>query len=173
MNEEKIRVDQRTLRTIYSLIKDGDHKQAKKLIPLGARHYPLCLKNPPGAELGKWCLLHFAILKGSYEIIEYLLDGGADVELLYNGQTPFLFAVSRKKLKACELLLDRKADINARGCRGLTSLHHAVLNKNMPMIQFLLSANARLENDDYGRTPLDYANAEIKLLFEGYEPYLN
>lgn len=154
-------IAQRTLRMVYSLISNGEHEEAKRLILPEIRHVPLRLVSP-----NKGYLLHFAILKGSYEIIEYLLDGGADIELKMTGQTPFLYAASRRKLKMCELLFRRGANIDAGGCRGLTSLHYAVLTQNVPLVQFLLLAGAQDLKDNYGRTALDYANKEMALLFE-------
>lgn len=76
-------------------------------------------------------VLHHAISQGSWEVVEVLLQLGADIELPDpNGATPLLRAVISKETKIVRVLCERgphgKANLDARDQDGLTALHHAV-----------------------------------------------
>ena len=81
-NETKNGANEGRLLEIFELIADGKINEAKDLIPEDERHLPLsvhdALKLIP--YTGNWPLLHFAVYKRCYEIVKYLLRGGADPE---------------------------------------------------------------------------------------------
>lgn len=82
MTDKKVHVDEEQLIDVYCHIRDKDFEEAKLLIIPETRHLPLCVSNVRGAvSWDAWPLLHFAARQGGYTIIEYLLDGGADIEL--------------------------------------------------------------------------------------------
>ena len=61
------------LEEIFRLIEEKKFEEAKKLIPPQSRHLVLSHNTMP--------LLHFAVKNGCVDIVNYLLDGGADIEL--------------------------------------------------------------------------------------------
>ena len=72
--------------------------------------------------------LHFAIYKDNSEIVELLIDKGADVNAkAVGGQTPL--HVNTIQLEVAELLIDKGADVNAKSDdNGDTPLHVSVNN---------------------------------------------
>jgi ankyrin repeat protein len=101
-----------------------------------------------------------AIEEGNDEEVSRLLD--ADPTLLEkehpNGDKPLAIAAAAEQLGMMKLLVQRKADINASGRRGVTALHYAANGGLKEMVAFLLSkgAQARCRDMD-GETPLRYA----------------
>jgi len=70
--------------------------------------------------------LHMAARRGNVEVIEALLDGGADIEARDSaGDTPLRRAVNCNKVEAAKLLLARGADPYSKGSRALTPAHAA------------------------------------------------
>jgi truncated hemoglobin YjbI len=65
--------------------------------------------------------LHMAARRGNVDVIDALLDGGADIEARDSvGDTPLRRAVNCNKVDAARLLLARGADPDSKGSRGLT-----------------------------------------------------
>jgi truncated hemoglobin YjbI len=65
--------------------------------------------------------LHMAARRGNVEVIEALLDGGADIEARDSaGETPLRRAVNCNKVEAARLLLARGADPHSKGSKALT-----------------------------------------------------
>jgi ankyrin repeat protein len=130
--------------------------------------------------------LHRAVTKlnlSDKEIIQFLLDNGADVKARdFLGNTPLHKAATREaaqmlltreadlearnseektplhtieNLKTVEFLVETKADVNAADKNGRTPLHLAAFTGNLPMTRLLLSAGANLViQDKNGWTPL-------------------
>ncbi|NDC83880.1 ankyrin repeat domain-containing protein [bacterium] len=72
----------------------------------------------------KWTLLCYAVVYGRTEIVNYLLEKGADVNIPdTSGKTPLMFAAtSLNKHEILKALLDRGAVIDARDQQGKTAL---------------------------------------------------
>ncbi|MGK7396491.1 MAG: ankyrin repeat domain-containing protein [Candidatus Cyclobacteriaceae bacterium M3_2C_046] len=130
-----------------------------------------------------WTALHHAILGGSYEAAELLLQAGADVNTpAQDGWTPFHMASAtfvgndhknnthseKSKYDLFKLILAAQPDLNATTRDGWTPLHAAVSNSHTAYsqkeeevtqrIQDLIDAGADLEaKDTRGRTPLHWA----------------
>ncbi len=77
---------------------------------------------------------------GETKRVRVLLDRGAQVNRL--GWTPLHYAASRGQLEVAQLLIRRKAIINAPSPDGTTPLMMAALSKNEKMVQLLLDAGA-------------------------------
>mmetsp|Transcript_10021 Transcript_10021/g.13110 ORF Transcript_10021/g.13110 Transcript_10021/m.13110 type:complete len:808 (+) Transcript_10021:69-2492(+) len=124
--------------------------------------------------------LHLAAAYGYVEIIEVLLEHGANIDDQDSaGFSPLCDAASRGKKNALRLLLSEGADPTIRGWNGNTFLHLASANGNDPnLIGFILEKINReiLPIDSknfYGYTPLHLAvksgsiHVVEKLLQEG------
>ena len=111
-------------------------------------------------------LLHYACQNSDLEIIEYLLQKGANIEIKNSYFTcyPIFEAITSTNtsnpIKTIELLLQYNVDINKTDAFGNTLLHYAVDLGNIPLIKLLkkhgLSPKKTLRKDQ--DTPLDYAN---------------
>ena len=62
-------------------------------------------------------------------MLRLLIDAGASLEAVAEGETPLLGAVKNSKFKAARRLLDAGSDPNFQDTRGLTALH-CMLKKN-------------------------------------------
>ena len=169
-------VDEELLKKIFDLIYRGRVQEAKQLIPKEYRHLPLALVDPPGTRYwGDVPLLHYAAMYGHYDIIDYLLDGGANIDLrqLKYEYTPLYAAASRGRDKCCELLIARGANINSRSKWGKTPLSIALYNNHESTGKMLIRRGADINTREYdGWTPLHNAvywhhASVVKLLLLG------
>jgi len=78
----------------------------------------------------------------------------------WGGNTLLHDAVEKGRQDVAALLLNQKADANARNDNGFTPLHVAAQNGDLPMIRLLLAHGAGVRIfDKRGRTPADIATA--------------
>lgn len=101
--------------------------------------------------------LHHAARCGHIEIIELLVDRGADLKVANrHGHVPLSVAVEECQLEAVICLLDKGADPNVRGGHyGGTVLHRAVLHRSLEIVVALLNAEADPNSTDANsKTPL-------------------
>lgn len=94
-------------------------------------------------QQGETALMLLAVL-GETDRAKKLLDRGAQVNRL--GWTPLHYAASRARLDMAELLISRKAIINAPSPDGTTPLMMAALSKNDAMVSLLVEAGADATN---------------------------
>jgi ankyrin repeat protein len=104
--------------------------------------------------------LKIASRDGSREIIELLLEHGADVNALpakSYGATALQFAAIKGLLGIAFLLIENGADVNAPPAEvgGRTALEGAAEHGRMDMIQLLINAGARI----FGEGRAQYENA--------------
>lgn len=88
--------------------------------------------------------IQIACGKSDMNIIEYLLDHGADLSVGSNSEigTPLHWAAGENRVEVAQLLLERGANVDALNAPGLTPLILATANTCAPMVQLLLSHNA-------------------------------
>jgi ankyrin repeat protein len=111
----------------------------------------------PGSSF-KITPLHLAAQLGAVEVMEFLIEHGADVNARDGrGLTPLHEAVSNEHLQAAEMLLDRGADANARSEFGCP-LHLAARHSHPEIVELLLARRADVDSRDArGLSPLDVA----------------
>ena len=109
-----------------------------------------------GVALG-WTALHLAARADEPEVIEVLLEAGADVEAetLFKAR-PIHTAVDAESANALRLLLDAGANVNARGSSKATPLHDAALWGEDAILKMLIHAKGvKLDlKDGEGNTAL-------------------
>ncbi|HHS95864.1 MAG TPA: hypothetical protein ENJ45_04675, partial [Phaeodactylibacter sp.] len=106
----------------------------------------------------KYLLLHFAIKNGNSEIVELLLDEGADPDLFQDGKSALMYAIKHKKEKVVEMLLNRSVNVNLRNHRQQTALYYAAKYGNERLVQMLLDAGAKIDvHDQSGLSPFQFA----------------
>lgn len=111
----------------------------------------LDLKNFQGCSA-----LHVATLNGSQQLVETLLDMGADIndQDSNSGRTPLHHAVEAGKYHVAEYLISRGADVNKVTFAGNTPLHTASGREMDQMAKLLMThgANVNIANLE-GDTP--------------------
>lgn len=103
--------------------------------------------------------LHLAAALDRKEMIEVLLDAGADPEVpTVSGFRPLHWAASRDAVGAAMVLLERGAKPDSAAERGITPLHWAAAKNATNVVKLLVVANAALTNTtERGLTPLHWA----------------
>lgn len=88
--------------------------------------------------------LHHAVLLGNLDTIKALIDAGAGLNIhANNGDTPLGNAVSsRKSLELVEILLNAKADVNAKNRDDCTTIFLAAKSASLEVIRTLISQRA-------------------------------
>ena len=125
---------------LYISALQGNDAVCRYLLEAGANVHAF---NPDG-----WTALHYLAMRGDLACMEPLLSpAGADVEVFYNSnhfssQSSMAYDTSSKrKVALVKLLLDKGAEINAKG-RGFTALNLAVLSCQDLLVTTLLAYNA-------------------------------
>ena len=107
-------------------------------------------------------VLTAAISSGNEELVNYLLDQGADVNPKKDHfHQPVHHAVMSKNIKLVKLLIKRGADIKAMDKGYGTLLHAAVFSGNEEMLAYVLGLGFDINILDHRqRTPLDVAHTK-------------
>ena len=89
--------------------------------------------------------LFLASIEGDIKRVRAALDKGAMVDSEdYDGGTPLIFAVSRKRIDVVRLLIERGADVNHRNQAGWTALMYAANYMEPRSARLLLERGANL-----------------------------
>lgn len=115
--------------------------------------------------------LHAAAAAGQTEIVRLLLDSGLPVDFKDDrGRTPLYYAVGKRQRDTARLLLERKANPNAKHAnQALLSM--AASEGDLEMIKLLLDHKADIDGISNSTTPLYFAAAggheeAVKLLLK-------
>lgn len=101
-------------------------------------------------------ILHRAALDGDLDMVAYLLDHGADVNVADAGQ-PLIFSAMMGGEIVTKLLLKHKMPINGTGPYGIPALHMAAWVSTKDIVELLINAGAQANSTDkQGRTALYY-----------------
>lgn len=117
-----------------------------------ANHADLNLRN----SINKEPPLHRAVEKNHLEIVELLLDCGANIDCCSGRGTPLHLAISRKHREIIELLVAKGADVNFQRSSVKSPLSRAAELGLLEVAEFLLARGAKVDAKDTftGETPL-------------------
>jgi ankyrin repeat protein len=141
-------------RPLHLAVTAGSVPAAKALLEHGAR--------VDAADKEGETPLHYASKQGNVELARLLLDHGAKVGAAARDrrEQPLYFAAVAGSREVIELLLARKADLNATTERGETALHAAAKVGRVEAARLLLDRGARVDAVTQSReTPLHLAAA--------------
>ncbi|RYP70200.1 hypothetical protein DL771_005587 [Monosporascus sp. 5C6A] len=104
--------------------------------------------------------LSWAAEKGHKEIVQLLLDKGAEIDAKdSNSRTPLSWAAEKGHKEIVQLLLDKGAEIDSKDkIYSQTPLSWAARNRHKEIVQLLLDRGAEIDSkDNNSRTPLSWA----------------
>ncbi|KAH8670349.1 ankyrin repeat-containing domain protein [Tricladium varicosporioides] len=96
--------------------------------------------------------LHHASARGHVEVVRFLLEKGAELELKDTayGQTPLLWAVEKGHEATVQLLLEKSANTEIKNRGGCNSLQLAVFKGYRGVEQLLVRYSVSEPEDFYG-----------------------
>jgi uncharacterized protein len=104
---------------------------------------------------------HKNISVGDTALVAKLLDEGADINEKDDGITLLMKASTEGYLKTAKLLVDRKADVDARSNEGGTALIAASVAGYAKIVELLVNAGANTKvKNNMGYTAEMYANEQ-------------
>ncbi len=140
---------------IHRAAYEGDLEKVKKIID----------RNPNQINVqdaSGYTPLHLASGKGHIEIVEFLLNHGADIELeIFNRDTPLLVAARYARhgqYETIKTLLEHGAKVNHKDKHDRAALHDAAMYSGKEVINLLISYGADINaRDEHQSTPLHQA----------------
>ncbi|XP_074844658.1 NF-kappa-B inhibitor epsilon [Carettochelys insculpta] len=120
---------------------------SKQLLEPTLRESTQPRSSPQDLQLQNWqglACLHISTLKGNLQLMELLLQSGADINVQdgTSGKTPLHLAVESRDHKAVKYLLSKGAHVDALMYNGCTPLHLAVGRKDAAMAAILYHSGA-------------------------------
>jgi ankyrin repeat protein len=141
----------------------GDLTAVQRALADGA---PVDAAHHEGDYYGCSALI-MALMRGRYDVADYLVDRGADVNYKRanrhrpdpaRGQTPLWWAANHGHLPTARRLLREGAEVNTPDHHGSTPLVQAATSGHLAMVRFLVEHGADLNARIYdGRTALNLA----------------
>ncbi len=139
---------------IYEAASLGEISIVKKEIS----RYPGDINKP---SVDGFSPLGLSCFFGHFDVAEFLIENGADVNLPSNNSfkvAPIHSACAISNFAIAELLLKNGANPNSAQQAGITPLHEAAHNGKTELVKLLIEYNADVNaKTDYGQTPLSMA----------------
>ena len=89
------------------------------------------------------------------QLIQRLVDAGADVSRAYESESPLIVAAERNNVRAAQYLLAQKADPNVLNDKGENALHKVSRNTSNLIMYLLIRAGICInQQDNDGNTPV-------------------
>jgi cytohesin len=108
------------------------------------------------------CPLHWAAAEGHGQVVEALIEGGADIrQRSMAGTTPLLFAVRKGDTRSVNALLAAGADVNEKRFDLATPLLVAIINGHEDLVDLLLEKGAD-PNAEGGSTDLSVRGSRAR-----------
>ncbi|KFH43891.1 putative ankyrin repeat protein-like protein [Hapsidospora chrysogenum ATCC 11550] len=100
-----------------------------------------------------------AVTSGVVEMVQILVEHGADVQVTWNGRSPLWYAVARGHEAVVDYLIECGADVRATDHKGRSLLHRAVQTGSATLVGKILSTdNVNVDAvDNDGCRPLQLA----------------
>ncbi len=116
-------------------------------------------------------LLHVASAFGQEQLVSYLLDRNAKVNVNATNQTretplhlATLYMNDETAARIVDRLIANGAELNAPQKGGQTALHHAVARGSKPVVETLIQAGADpMLKDDQGRCAMDLSTGDTAM----------
>ncbi len=106
----------------------------------------------------KYTLLHYAIKMEQANVVRFLLDNNADVDLLYDDKTALMHAIKTNNQDIILTILNSDVNVEVQNRRKKTALYYAAKYSTPKIAKMLVNKGASIEHRDYkGRSPLEYA----------------
>jgi len=146
--------------SLYNLTEVVDHLVTSKMVEV----------DHPALEIG-WTSLQVAAQAGHLEIVQYLIEKGANIESRQtDGKTALLLAAERGHLKIVEELFKREKNLDPapRTDHGTTPLHAAARNGHPKTFKYLLDKVSYVQPDEDGYLPIHLAaqNGHVSILHQ-------
>jgi hypothetical protein len=103
-------------------------------------------------------LLHYAVMLDKTEMIQILLEAGADIEKLYYDETPLMLSAVHGKINSAKILIKSGANLNLKNKYGKTASIIAAIYNQRDILDLLYQNKADLASTDSAAlSPFDYA----------------
>lgn len=150
----------------------NDEEMVKFLLEKGADANTVCEIENEHICMPPTPLMN-AVYNGNTNIINMLLENGADINYTTDEMTPLIYAAYKGNTNIINTLLENGVDINYTNYYGMTALMYAASYNQFEAAKVLLENNADTSiTDEDGYTALDLAKSEdYKDIVELLEKY--
>jgi ankyrin repeat protein len=102
-------------------------------------------------QKGSQTMLQIASTNGSLEIVDFLLNVGANVNIgtPKENYTSLIYAIARNHVNIVKRLIAASADVNTKDSTGDSPLVYAVRGNNAEITEMLIDAGADVNDNDY------------------------
>ena len=138
----------------------NDEEMVKFLLEKGADANTVCEIENEHIYMPPTPLMN-AVYNGNTNIINMLLENGADINYTTDEMTPLIYAAYKGNTNIINTLLENGVDINYTNYYGMTALMYAASYNQFEAVKILLENNADTSiTDEDGRTALDMAKSK-------------
>lgn len=112
--------------------------------------------------------LSLAVNRGSFEMVSYLVENGAEVNSRNeSSNTPLYIAARRGRMEIAKYLVEHDAVVNAHCETGCTPMQAAVMGRKKEIVKYLLdqgaNPNALDDNNEPALIKACWSNAELEI----------